>query len=77
MLNIVKPSSTLKVANAAAHEISFDDVFHALLAMRRADLSNGILWTNLCTKLFGNDSVASWKGNNTKVAQVALAQRKK
>lgn len=76
MLNIIKPSGTLKVANAAAHEISFNDVFCALVAMRRADLSNGILWTNLCTKL-GNDSVASWKGDKTKVAQVAVAQRKK
>jgi hypothetical protein len=73
---ILEPSGTLRVANATAHcEISFDDIFWALVAMRRADLSNGILQTNLCTKLFGNDSVASWKGDKTLVAKAALAQR--
>ncbi|KIM80217.1 hypothetical protein PILCRDRAFT_9766 [Piloderma croceum F 1598] len=44
--------------------------------MRRADSSNGILWTNIYTKLFGDDSVASWKGNKMLVAQAALAWRK-
>jgi len=76
ILNILEPSGTLKVANATAHEISFNDVFRALAAIQKADSSKGILWTNLCTKLFGDDDVASWKGNMSLVGPAALAQRK-
>jgi len=76
LLHIIEPSSVLKLANATAHEISFNDVFRALIAMRRADSSNGIVWTNLCMKLFGDNDAASWKGNMTLVGPVALAQRK-
>jgi hypothetical protein len=77
ILHILKPSNTLKVANKAVHEISFDDVFHALAAMKRTDLSDAIIWTNLCTHLFGNNNVDSWKGDTTTVSEAVLAQRKK
>ena len=76
ILCILKPSNPLQVTNKAVHKISFDDVFHALTTMKRTDLSDAIIWTNLCTHLFGNDSVDYWKGDMTTISKVVLAQRK-
>jgi hypothetical protein len=68
---------TLKVANASAHDISFDDAYMALDLMKQEDVEKAKHWQDLAMLLTDETDVTSWRGKEKLVKEACQAKRNK
>ena len=65
----------LKEANSLAHDITYDDVWFALLLMKEADLADGKQWEKLAVLVIGDEMISNWKDNVVQVKFKCQAKR--
>jgi len=67
----------LKVANASAHDIKFDDVYIALELMKENNPEVACRWQNLTVLLTDETDVTSWQGKLELVKEACRVKRVK
>lgn len=74
-LDLINPINVLKNANSLARDITYDDVWLALLLMKEADVADGKRWEKLAVLVIDNEVVSSWRSNQECVKFKSKAKR--
>lgn len=75
LLELIKPMGALKNANSLAHDITYDDIWLAIMLMKEANFADGERWEKLAALVTDNVVAATWESNNDCIKSVCQDKR--
>lgn len=76
VMAFINPNNIIKTSNASVHDLTYNDVYHALLLILVDNPGEGAVWVKLCEKVLGKGNMISWRDNNSKIKDGVVEQCK-